>query len=147
MNCYSRVTGSDPAATVRGARLRVRRFGDHPIVGDQPKYLDAVSYPAVKSTLVEAAIQAGAPPEFLQRIEDLEQDRYEDADSLGRELSRSRAASNPSMVALTPEPCPTCGFLRVPGEDHSCLDEKAGFAEGVRSITDEFETLDERPGS
>lgn len=103
-------------------------------------------YPAAKTTLIEAATRAGAPPEYLQRIEDLEQDRYEDADSLGRELARSRAASNPSMVALTPEPCPNCGFLRVPGEEHSCIDEKARFAETVRSTTDEFETPDESGG-
>jgi len=109
------------------------------------RYLDSVRYPASKGELIEAATAAGAPPEYLDRLERLKEDRYDDPDLLGRELARSRASSNPSMVALTPEPCPNCGFLRVPGEEHSCLDEKARFAESVRSITDEFETLDERP--
>lgn len=109
---------------------------------DHAHYLGKVEYPAAKSQLVEVARAAGAPPEFVERLEQLEQDRYEDADSLGRELSRSRASSNPSMVALNPEPCEKCGFLRMPGEEHSCLEEKAQFADGVKSISDEFDTID-----
>lgn len=111
-------------------------------------YLDAVRYPAARSDLISVATAAGAPPEFLQRLEGLSRDRYDDADTLGRELSRSRASSNPANVALTPEPCPNCGFLRIPGEEHSCLEEKAQFADTVRGITDEFEIPDEgsRPG-
>lgn len=106
-------------------------------------YLGKVQYPAAKSQLVDAARAAGAPPEFIERLERLEQDRYEDADSLGRELARSRASSNPSMVALNPEPCENCGFLRMPGQEHSCLEEKAQFADGVKSISDEYDVIDE----
>ena len=113
-------------------------------MGDAPGYLDGVGYPASKADLIQAATAAGAPPEYLDRLERLEHDRYDDEISLGRELARSRAASNPGLVALTPEPCPNCGFLRMPGKEHSCVEEKAQFADAVRSITDEYPTLDER---
>ena len=108
-----------------------------------PGYLDAVRYPAGRSELIAAATAAGAPPEFIDRLENLSHDRYDDADTLGRELARSRASSNPANVAITPEPCPNCGFLRVPGEEHSCIEAKARFADTVRGITDEFEIPDE----
>ena len=112
-------------------------------MNERARYLAAVEYPVARSELIEAATAAGAPPEFLERLHGLAQDRYEDPDSLGRELVRTRASSNPSMVTLTPEPCPNCGFMRIPGEEHSCLEEKAQFADTVRSITDEFEIPDE----
>lgn len=121
--------------------MLVRCPGDHECM-ETPGYLDGVRYPAMKADLVRAATDAGAPPEYLDRLDRLEEDRYEDADSLGRELARSRASSNPHMVALVPQPCEKCGFLRTPGDDHSCIDEKAAFADAVQSITDEFETLD-----
>jgi hypothetical protein len=31
----------------------------------------------------------------------------------------------------------------VPGKPHSCIEEKALFAESANKLTDEFETLDE----
>jgi hypothetical protein len=41
------------------------------------------------------------------------------------------------------EPCEHCGFMVVPGKPHSCIEEKALFAESANKLTDEFEILDE----
>jgi hypothetical protein len=66
-------------------------------------------------------------------------DRYESADEVARDLVRRRAESNPSLVAITAEPCPDCGFPRVPGQAHSCVEEKARFAESANAMTDRFD--------
>lgn len=105
--------------------------------------LENVSYPATKTQLVEHATAAGARPDQVERLEALSAESYADEDQLGRSLARTRAGSNPGLVAITPEPCEQCGFPRMPGEPHSCVEEKARFAETVQTITDEFETFDD----
>jgi hypothetical protein len=105
--------------------------------------LNDVTYPASRQDLIDSAIAADAPHDLVHRLEALPEDRYENADNLGRDLSRSRAASNPALVAIMAEPCEHCGFLVVPGKPHSCIEEKALFAESANKLTDEFEILDE----
>jgi hypothetical protein len=105
--------------------------------------LQDVTYPTTKADLVVVAIAAGARPDLVERLESLPEDGYANADELGRDLSSSRASSNPALVAITLEPCPECGFPRVPGEAHSCIEEKARFAESANRVTDEFEALDD----
>jgi hypothetical protein len=106
--------------------------------------LGDVAYPATKDELIAAAFAGGASEEALVRLKALDGDSYDNADQVGRALVRSRASSNPSLVAIVPEPCPECGFLKMPGEPHSCIEEKARFADSVQSVTDEFNTLDDR---
>ena len=105
--------------------------------------LESVSYPTTKPALLAAAAERGMAPEILDRIDALPGGRLGDADEAGRALAKSRASSNPALVALTAEPCEHCGFPRRPGEAHSCIEEKARFAESANSVTDEFETLDD----
>jgi hypothetical protein len=105
--------------------------------------LNDVTYPASRQDLIDSAIAADAPHDLVHRLEALPEDHYANADDLGRDLSRSRAASNPALVALVPEPCEHCGFMVVPGKPHSCIEEKALFAESANKLTDEFEILDE----
>ena len=105
--------------------------------------LKDVTYPASRQDLIDSAIAADAPHDLVHRLEALPEDHYANADDLGRDLSRSRAASNPALVALVAEPCEHCGFLVVPGKPHSCIEEKALFAESANKLTDEFEILDE----
>jgi hypothetical protein len=105
--------------------------------------LNDVNYPASRQDLIDLAIAADAPHDLVHRLEALPQDRYDTADDLGRDLSRSRAGSNPALVAIMAEPCEHCGFMVVPGKPHSCIEEKALFAESANKLTDEFEILDE----
>jgi len=105
--------------------------------------LEGVTYPTTKPDLVAAAAARGFPVEFLERIEKLPAGHFLDADEVGRELVKSRASSNPGLVAIIAQPCETCGFPRRPGEPHSCVEEKALFAESANAVTDEFETLDD----
>jgi hypothetical protein len=105
--------------------------------------LNDVNYPASRQDLIDSAIAADAPHDLVHRLEALPEDRYETADDLGRDLARSRAGSNPALVAIMAEPCEHCGFMVVPGKPHSCIEEKALFAESANKLTDEFEILDE----
>lgn len=105
--------------------------------------LESVPYPTTKPGLIAAAAQRGFPIEILERIERLPGGYFRDADEVGRELAKSRASSNPGLVTITAEICETCGFARRPGEPHSCVEEKARFAESAKSVTEEFETLDD----
>ena len=56
---------------------------------------------------------------------------------------RRSPESNPSVVAITAEVCERCGFPRTAGESHSCVEQKALFAESVNGVTDTFERFDE----
>jgi hypothetical protein len=105
--------------------------------------LENVSFPATKAEIIGHVIAADARHGLVERIEHLPQDRYETADELGRALSSTRAESNPALVAITAEPCENCGFPIVPGEPHSCIEEKARFAESVQGVTEEFEVIDD----
>jgi uncharacterized protein DUF2795 len=106
--------------------------------------LQDVRYPAVKQDLIDKAAAAGAREDLMSRLGLLPDTPFEDDAQLGRALARTRAASNPALVAITAEPCEHCGFPVVPGRAHSCIEEKALFAESANDVTDEFETLDER---
>lgn len=105
--------------------------------------LENVSYPATKAELISHALTVNARHGLVERLERLPHERYENADELGLVLSSSRAESNPSMVTISAEPCEKCGFPIVPGEPHSCIEEKARFAESVQKVTDEFEIIDD----
>jgi hypothetical protein len=105
--------------------------------------LENATFPATKAELISHAIASDSRHGLVERLEALPQDRYESADELGLALSRSRAESNPAMVAITAKPCENCGFPIVPGEPHSCIEEKARFAESVQKVTDEFEIIDD----
>ena len=105
--------------------------------------LENVSYPATKAELISHVLAADARHGLVERLEHLPQGRYENADELGLALSSTRAESNPAMVAIKAEPCEKCGFPIVPGEAHSCIEEKARFAESVQKVTDEFEIIDD----
>ena len=104
--------------------------------------LGNVSYPTDREILVATATAAGARDDLLERLLALPETPFHDEVRLGRALARTRASSNPSLVAIAAEPCPNCGFPVVPGRAHSCIEEKARFAESVQNTTDEFETLD-----
>ena len=54
-----------------------------------------------------------------------------------------RVESNHSLVTITAEACERCGFPRTAGESHSCVEEKALFAESVNAVTGTFERFDE----
>lgn len=108
--------------------------------------LQDVAYPTTKAELIAAAAERGLPAALLERLEALPGGCVEDGDEVGRALAKSRASSNPTLVAITAEPCEKCGFPRRPGEPHSCIEEKARFAESANSVTDEFEAFDERGG-
>jgi hypothetical protein len=105
--------------------------------------LNDVTFPASREQLVEAATAAGARPEIVSRLETLPREHYADQDELGRHLVRSRAESNTGLVTISAEVCESCGFPRYPGKPHSCIEEKARFAESAQSVTDEFEIPDE----
>ena len=106
--------------------------------------LGTVIFPTTKPELLATAIDLGLPEAILDRIDSLPTGPLDNADAVGRELAKTRASSNPSMVAITAEPCPDCGFPRRPGEPHSCIEEKARFADSANKVTDEFEILDEK---
>lgn len=101
--------------------------------------LDTLDYPATREQLSDRLAAAGADAPTLARVDALPNERYHSADEVKEDLFRTRAESNPSLVAISAEPCPDCGFPRMPGEPHSCIEEKARFADGARSVTDEFE--------
>jgi hypothetical protein len=105
--------------------------------------LESVSYPTTKRELLAAATARHLAPAVLERLAALPGGHLADPDDVGHALARSRAASNPALVAITAEPCEICGFPRRPGEPHSCIEEKARFAESANSVTDEFEILDD----
>ena len=108
--------------------------------------LQQVAYPTTKAELIGAAAERNLPAAILERLEALPDGHIEHPDQVGRALAKSRASSNPTLVAIIAEPCEKCGFLRKPGEPHSCIEEKARFAESANSVTDEFDTLDGRRG-
>src|SRR4051794_7465337 len=95
--------------------------------------LEDVSYPVDRDALIAHATGAGAGDEVLARLQALPARTFDDADHLGRALVRTRAESNSSFVSIQAEPCPNCGFPVVPGEAHSCIEEKARFAESVQN--------------
>ena len=101
--------------------------------------LDGLDYPATREQLIDRLAATGADDAMLARVEALPKERYDNAEEVSHDLVRRRAESNPSLVAISAEPCPSCGFARLPGEPHSCIEEKARFADGARSVTDEFE--------
>ncbi|MEA2494666.1 MAG: hypothetical protein QOJ29_2577 [Thermoleophilaceae bacterium] len=105
--------------------------------------LQNVSYPATRQDLIDALARGDAT---LARLEALPKERYDSADEVERDLVMRRAESNPSLVAITIEPCPECGFPRVPGKPHSCVEEKARFAESANAVTDEFDIMDAERG-
>ena len=105
--------------------------------------LEGVTYPTDREALLATATAAGARADLLERLHALPDTQFDDEPRLGRALARTRASSNPSMVSIAAQPCPNCGFPMVAGRPHSCIEEKARFAESVQNITDEFETLDE----
>lgn len=101
--------------------------------------LGELDYPATREQLIDRLAARGAESATLARIEALRKERYDSAEEVSQDLVRRRAESNASLVAISAEPCPSCGFPRMPGEPHSCVEEKARFADGARSVTDEFE--------
>jgi hypothetical protein len=105
--------------------------------------LGDVTYPVAKDALIAKATGADAREDLIHRIYALPDTTFDDEAHLGRALARTRASSNPALVTIDAEPCPNCGFLLVPGRAHSCIEEKARFAEAAQSITNEFETLDD----
>jgi hypothetical protein len=103
--------------------------------------LQHVSYPATRQELIEA-LAAGDPSDATRaRLESLPGEQYDNADEVARDLVRRRAESNPSLVTISAEPCPDCGFPRIPGQVHSCVEEKARFAESANAVTDQFDSL------
>jgi hypothetical protein len=108
--------------------------------------LEGVAYPAEREALIASATAAGAREDLLYRLNALPDTTFNDADHLGRALARTRAASNPALVSIAALPCEHCGFPVISGQPHSCIEEKARFAESVQNITDEFETLDDQRG-
>jgi hypothetical protein len=51
------------------------------------RYLTGVDYPATKEELIDAAVEADAPQEALERLQQLSQEQYETAEELDAELS------------------------------------------------------------
>lgn len=101
--------------------------------------LEKLEYPATREQLIDGLAAGGADAPTLARVQALPKQSYDTAEQVARDLVRRRADSNPSLVTINAEPCPSCGFPRLPGEPHSCIEEKARFAEGARSVTEEFE--------
>jgi hypothetical protein len=106
--------------------------------------LEHVRYPASRLDVINAAVASDLTSESIARLRSLDPDkRYGTADEVAGELVVRRAESNPSIVAITPEVCERCGFAHAPGEAHSCVEEKALFAESVQGVSDSFERIDE----
>ena len=105
--------------------------------------LESVRYPTTKGELIAAAAERDLPSAVVERFAALPGGQLADPTAVGRALAKSRASSNPGLIAVTAEPCEHCGFPRRPGEPHSCIEEKARFAESANSVTEEFETLDD----
>jgi anti-sigma regulatory factor (Ser/Thr protein kinase) len=106
--------------------------------------LQQMRYPASRQELIDQATATGASAAIIARMEVLPGEQYQNAEEVSRDLVDGRAESNPALVAITAEVCEGCGFLRVPGEPHSCLEEKALFADSANAVSDEFEAIDER---
>ena len=51
------------------------------------RYLTGIDYPATKEDLIDAAVEADAPQEVLERLQQLSQEQYETAEELDAELS------------------------------------------------------------
>jgi hypothetical protein len=105
--------------------------------------LKRVEYPASREDLIDAAVAGDLTFASVARLQNLEGRRYESADDVSEDLFGRRAESNPSVIAITAEPCERCGFPRTAGEPHSCIEEKALFAESVNAVTGTFERFDE----
>lgn len=105
--------------------------------------LKNVEYPTTRQQLIDQAAASDLTFTAVARLQALEGERYQSADDVSDDLFDSRAESNPSLVALTAEVCEKCGFARTPGELHSCVEEKALFAESVNGVTETFERIDE----
>jgi hypothetical protein len=106
--------------------------------------LERVKYPASRRDLINAAIAGDLTVGSVARLRSLDRDKYyETADEVSDAIVGRRAESNPSVVAITAEVCERCGFPRTPGEAHSCVEEKALFAESVNGVTDAFDRIDE----
>ena len=52
----------------------------------QERYLDDVAFPATKIELIDAASDAGAPQEAVERLHQLQREQYESRDELVAEL-------------------------------------------------------------
>ena len=102
-----------------------------------------VEFPAGRDALLAAARADNAPAAVIARLEAIDDHQYETIDAVHRALAKRRAESNPALVSVVPEVCETCGFMKAPGEPHSCIEAKAQFAETVRAITDEFESIED----
>jgi hypothetical protein len=105
--------------------------------------LESVSYPTAKRELIAAATERDLASAVVEWLAALPDEQLADPGAVGRALAKSRASSNPALVAVTAEPCEHCGFPRRPGEPHSCIEEKARFAESANSVTEEFQGLDD----
>lgn len=101
--------------------------------------LPHLQFPLSRQEIIDAAVQADLPMAMVTRLESLPEEHYRDAEEVSRDLVAKRAESNPGLVSIIAEPCPDCGFPRLPGKPHSCVEEKARFAESAQSVTDEFE--------
>jgi hypothetical protein len=111
---------------------------------DMTQLLAKVPYPTGRDALLAAAHDDDAPTTVIARLEALDGDKeYATVEAVERALSKRRAESNPALVSVVAEVCETCGFMKVPGEPHSCIEEKAQFADAVQAITDEFESIDD----
>jgi hypothetical protein len=51
------------------------------------RYLTDVEYPATKEALIDAAVEANAPQEAVERLQQLSNEQYESATELEAELS------------------------------------------------------------
>jgi hypothetical protein len=105
--------------------------------------LQHVEYPATRQQLIDQAAASGLTFAGVSRLQALESRRYQSVDDVSDDLFGRRAESNPSVVAITAEVCERCGFPRTAGELHSCIEQKALFAESANGVTETFERLDE----
>ena len=97
--------------------------------------LGRVVYPATRQDLIDAAAASDLPL-AVARLDSLDDSRrYADAEEASDAIFGRRAESNPAVVAVIPDICEDCGFARRPGEPHSCIEEKALFAESVDSVS------------
>ena len=109
--------------------------------------LQGVGYPATREEIVGAALAAAGATSVVTRLEGLDHESYEDAEAACLELVYRRAEMNTGLVAITAEVCECCGFARMPGEPHSCIEEKALFSESVNAVTAAFDRFDDSTAS
>ena len=114
---------------------------------DIEPHLQNVQFPAGRHELIDAAREAGAPTALISRLEALGDRQYSNVEAVRQGLMRRRAESNPGLVAIAAEVCEQCGFPRMPGKPHSCIEEKARFAESAQAVTDEFDLIDDAADS